>query len=771
MVYFLGLEANDYIMNKNKAEFEEALRNALRPPKPLSQFDIFARTYTSSEVTDHFPELYVIGDDIVLGELVERDFAQKFHYIETPFHSEIRAFLTDRRPLRVMVCGVSGSGKTVTMLHAGRFGENPLVVYFKAPAVVGSLERQPEYADLKSLWESPRDDDTTRKKFRELRNRLVCDALVDALLKCIDAKEKPGGRDAFLTELFQLPTVGLTFVVDEAGEPESELVEQAMSQIEFEDVVKCLRAALPSDDAPEQHAAQARVGARGRRAAKTRPQMPSAAALGERLHVRLLVGGTGIGCSDRPPGSLPGKYRVATAGLDEEHSEKLLRHHLPENIASTLIEFIRSEPLLQTACCNARMAVLTADRIRGDADWTRRMLGSAGSHRGLMFSIFFRAAMAYKSTNGINNLYDEELPGLLSSALRAHYFPVHHGLERNFVRSMTTYYGVLVDRAVWKRSAEVAKIIDVKLDEKEGSKLVAPSSGRYDLPASTVAILVLLLMGDTSFTSSASGIELESATQTALTLLVMACRRESELIHLLETGTPTYKELPGCALVDGKLWNVFIGTYPAKPVEVVDENNQKKTEWKPKAVSQPVVVLARPQAPYADVVALFGSLAVLVQCKDFIDGRRLTPAEFKSEIETKMGMGSTDLRTKGDRWGRVPRELAANLEKHCGVAYRPSFTRCIPVVLYRELAKQGDTRTMTEGGVTAMELTYARLVGGLLPLLRRVRPVLVELALEMKTWPSPTQQSTEAVGDESGSMERTQTLKSALPTKRKRQRE
>jgi hypothetical protein len=593
------------------------------------------------------------------------------------------------------------------MLHAGRFGENALVVYFRAPRVRTQLQSyKPEFNDLLNLRAASMRDPKKRDDYRKERNRLVCRALVDSLLNCVDAQKKPGGTERFLTELFELPSVGLTFVVDEAGDKETELVVEAMSQIEFSDVVTCLRNSRKN-------------------------KIPGSAA--PPMQVRLIVGGTGVGCTERPPGSLKELYDVVTVGLNEDQSMELLRHHLSEGMksyATELIDFINSEPLLQAACCNARMAVMAAVAANRDSLWWGWVFQSAGcvvSQRGALYNLFFRAALSYKTNNGICNIKRVDLPGWLSSALRVYFFPANHDVDDDSVQSMTTAFGMLVDRAVWKRS--------VAADEKElaavdESKLVAPKSGRYDLPASIVAIVVLLLMGDATFASSASGIELENATQMALSLLIMACRRESELIHLLETGVPTYNRFDDHP-IDVSKWSVRMERYPATRSIArgrgVNGNVVEKVIWTPKEIDAPIVVLSRCRAPYADVVALFGGLAILVQCKDISGGEVLTRKQFRDEVAVKMFQLRDEKAVKkfqstavrhgdDDRWRCVPTSLDANLREHCGVKYTPGITRCIPVVLYREFAPERGTRTVD--GVKAMEMSYSALMSGRLPMLR-----------------------------------------------------
>lgn len=212
-------------------------------------------------------------------------------------------------------------------------------------------------------------------------------------------------------------------------------------------------------------------------------------------------------------------------------------------------------------------------------------------------------------------------------------------------------------------------------------------------------MLVLLLMSDTSFLTTVSGKELEVATQVMLMLFVMASRRVSELEHLLTNGKPTFKEfadnaipfdavstLKFCPKNEGKKEKKATCT-PTSTPDANDHSTEpdpSSQEKKPTA-ELPVVALSRDRTSYADVVAIFGNLAILVQCKDLGDDSTLGHERVRDELTMGFRGPPRYVDEPPSHAVEPPDQLRSHLLECCGVELPESvqIKRCIYVIMHR----------------------------------------------------------------------------------------
>lgn len=324
------------------------------------------------------------------------------------------------------------------------------------------------------------------------------------------------------------------------------------------------------------------------------PESRAKGSFSENVTFHFVVGGTGISMNALPPRTTREPYEVLTVpGTDDQFLDRLLLGIIPPSFLQT---------------------------------W------------------MVSAAVKFRSLNGgLQFTKHQTLWNLLSTMLRMYYCEEKVG----YIGGLTSRYGLLIETGRWyewdtlsdkPKNVQAPSSLQVmeKIEDQDATFAFCrlTTEEYYAMPPSSIAILSLLLWDDVPLMSSRSS--LPNATQYAMTLLVMACRRESELLHLLKFNQCTDRAFRDLLLYKAPvkilLWNSFVASTTAKCA----------------------VLLCNDRKCASDVVVRFGSLALLIHCQCGSDAAT-SAAKFVCEerMEAQLrSAGVRDIRYVTVRWSK-----------------------------------------------------------------------------------------------------------------------
>ena len=343
----------------------------------------------------------------------------------------------------------------------------------------------------------------------------------------------------------------------------------------------------------------------------------------EHCEGRFIVAGSGIKTQCRTNGSMPSRFCQLYLGPDTAYDIFL-------DSTKTTKEFVEQlTPMQRQSLQNRRMAALVAENLKELSD-SAAQLTELPSH--VVQSAFVLSAVHFKNKHPMMKLLAQSgVHDVLWRALQVAAFhrpfvgtPKLWELERQF--------GLLDDKGRWLDSylASVAPAPgDCELvctDYRTPSQqFVAPLQYRYHFPPPLYAVLMMFVYGD--WAEQYSTIEL--ATQTAMVTLLMMCVNQplSALFAYIDGDQQPAPASTG-ELCAGS--SVVVGSLNAVRPHLSDPN----TICVFSVPRNPVI-----DSPFADLVVLVGSTALLIQCRPpDKGGKALTKVEVSEALDA---MGRT----------------------------------------------------------------------------------------------------------------------------------
>ena len=263
------------------------------------------------------------------------------------------------------------------------------------------------------------------------------------------------------------------------------------------------------------------------------------------VSIRLIAAGTGVGGSSQLWGSEDSDFKMFVAG-DETVNAKLF-----DSFGLSQLDLpLDLSPCRDFALSNARLAMCMGMLLQSSFKWlaangntSAQVTAPIGKRFCVDLSAFKTiAALRFKSSNGLWNVAQSELFGLLCQALRMHLFPFVFRRKRVLFK-----YGMVVDKSQPIKSSdwptELSKgmlpIPEQSLhgSDKESFLWCAPAEGHFTLPPFVTNLFALLCGLPWIVRSDINGDSLERYFFGASALAASAAGDPRLFTALLESGS------------------------------------------------------------------------------------------------------------------------------------------------------------------------------------------------------------------------------------------